>query len=72
MTAMGPTKEANEREQAITMICALEAGYWAEVEDEKLREFSMGAMGAASNICAAVLRGISPEQFRKEIEQRSK
>jgi hypothetical protein len=53
-------------------IAAMEANYWGEVEDERLLAYALGAMGAASNICAAVMREVTPEQFQSEIEQRRK
>ena len=60
-----------ERLQLIS-ICAIEAKYWADCQDERLQLISIGAMGAASNICAAVLRGLSPESYREEVSRRSR
>jgi len=51
-------------------IAAIEASYWADLEDERMLNYALGAMGAASNICAAVMRELTPEEFRAEIEQR--
>jgi hypothetical protein len=53
-------------------IAAMESHYWAEVDDDRphIMDISMGAMGAAANICAAMLRGISPTEFEKEIQAR--
>jgi len=54
----------------VATICAIEADYWADVEDKRLIQHRMGAMGAASNIRAAVLRGVSVEQYREEVARR--
>ena len=56
-------------------IAAIESRYWAGVDAKNdlgsmLDLISVGAMGAASNICAAILRGVTPEQFEKEIAAR--
>lgn len=57
-------------ESQAAAICAIEAQYWAGYDKESLEQFSMGAMGAASNICSAMLRGISAEEYREEVRRR--
>ena len=53
-------------------ICALESNYWAGVDDDRqhIMDISIGAMGAAANICAAMLRGVTVSQFEQEVEVR--
>lgn len=45
-------------------IAALEGEYWGRVENERIQELSIGAMGAAANICAAILMGHTAEQHK--------
>ncbi|MGH9501685.1 MAG: hypothetical protein ACRD20_02415 [Terriglobales bacterium] len=52
-------------------IAALESHYWAQVENEDMQQISLGAMGAAANICTAMLLGTSPGDFAKQIQGRS-
>jgi len=47
-----------------------EYAYWRKVDSESLMEFSMGAMGALSNVLAAELLGLSPEAYRRQIAAR--
>lgn len=56
----------------IARICLLECRYWGDVADEKSTQIAIGAMGAAANICTAVLREITPEQYEREIKARSR
>jgi hypothetical protein len=53
-------------------IAALESHYWAIVEGDEpsLMQIAIGAIGAAANICAAILTDKSPAEFQVEIEQR--
>ena len=51
-------------------LASIEAHYWARLEDERVQEISIGAMGAASNICAAILMGKTPEQYEREVAAR--
>ena len=53
-------------------IAAIEAHYWGELGNDKLMLIAIGAMGAAANICGAILRGITPEQHRAECDARAK
>jgi len=55
---------------AAAAICMIEANYWAAVEDDRLTQISLGAMGAAANICVALLRELTPEQFAKGVKRR--
>lgn len=51
-------------------IAAIESHYWSEVTDERLQQMAMGAMGAAANICAAILLERTPEEHQKDCEVR--
>lgn len=64
--------EADRLRDRCAKIAAIEAHYWAEVEDERLQVISVGAMGAASNICVAILTERTPEQYQAECEARGK
>lgn len=44
--------------------------YWEKVEDAKVLPFAMGAMGALSNVLAAVTLNTSVEEYRHQITQR--
>ena len=61
--------EARIRKQ-IAELCLAEYTYWRDTTDESIEEFSMGAMGAASNILAAVLMKTKPDVFRKQVAAR--
>lgn len=64
--------EAERLRDRCAKIAAIEAQYWGEVEDDRLRLMSLGAMGAASNICAAILTDRTPEQHKAECDARDK
>jgi hypothetical protein len=66
-----PSEAQSVREQC-AKIAAIEAQYWGEVEGERMMHFSIGAMGAAANICAAILDHKTPEQHKAECDQRGK
>jgi hypothetical protein len=59
-------------------IAALEAKYWAGVDDGTPEPRSwregrlLGAMAAASNICAAILAGRSSDEVEADIARRDK
>jgi hypothetical protein len=59
-----PSQTARERDRC-AKIAAIEAHYWGEVDDERIDLIAIGAMGAASNICCAILRGHTPAQHEK-------
>jgi hypothetical protein len=59
------------REQC-AKIAAIEAHYWEEVDDERIQLIAIGAMGAAANICVAILTARTPEQHRTECNTRGK
>jgi len=52
-----------ERERCAA-IARAESHYWGQVEDERLLEISIGGMGAAANICGAILMGRSVDEHR--------
>lgn len=57
----------------IAKLCAIESHYWSEVDTESdvaLTWLAMGALGAASNICAGVAQQMSPEEFQKWVDER--
>ena len=64
--------EADQLRERCAKIAAIEARYWAEVEDERLTMISVGAMGAASNICCAILTDRTPEQHQADCAARGK
>jgi hypothetical protein len=66
---MADAAEMTIREQC-ARLAAIEAAYWGRLEDERVQEISIGAMGAASNICAAILMGKTPEQYEREVRAR--
>jgi hypothetical protein len=55
------------------MIAALESHYWAGNKDPRphMRDFSMGAIGASANICAAIFMGRSVAEVEAEIVKRN-
>jgi len=55
---------ANERKRCLR-IAAMEADYWRECDDEDqtMANIVIGALGAASNVCVAILQGTSAEEF---------
>jgi hypothetical protein len=64
-----PSETAKARD-ACAKIAAIEARYWGEVTDERIQLIAMGAMGASANICAAILRELTPEQHEAECKHR--
>jgi hypothetical protein len=57
--------------EEVMRICAIEAHYWGEVDDDRICQFMFGAMGAASNILSAIMRELTPEQFEEEVKARN-
>jgi hypothetical protein len=53
-------------------IAAIEAHYWGELDDERLALIAIGAMGAAANICAAILQEKTPEQHKSDCDARGR
>ena len=51
-------------------IAALESYYWAECENESIAQICIGRMGAAANICGAILLGTTAEEYEKQIAKR--
>jgi hypothetical protein len=75
--ASAPSLEKPQSEEwRVREMCARIAGaecaYWAAVDSDRrdVDMMSIGAMGAAANICAAILMGRSPEQHEAEIRAR--
>jgi hypothetical protein len=64
--------EAEQLRDRCAKIAAIEAQYWGEVDDERLTFIATGAMGAASNICAAILTDRTPEQHKADCDARGK
>jgi hypothetical protein len=62
--------EAQRMRDACAKIAAIEAHYWGELGDERIRLMAMGAMGAAANICAAILTERTPEQHEADCKAR--
>lgn len=66
--------EQKEIHRAIS-IATIEMNYWsscnAPANDVQLG-IQIGAMGAAANIIAAIFKGMTPDQFRDEVEKRPK
>lgn len=48
----------------IIELLTIEYEYWRNVKDPQIESFSMGAMGAVSNVIGAVAVGMTPEQYR--------
>lgn len=53
-----------------TAILVAEYSRWRAVEDAKIQDFAMGAMGAISNVIAGVAKDMTPEQYREWIKER--
>ncbi len=66
-----PSEAALLRDQC-AKIAAIEAQYWGEVDDERIAPIAIGAMGAAANICVAILTERTPEQHRADCNARGK
>jgi hypothetical protein len=66
-----PSEAAQLREQC-AKIAAIEAHYWGELDDERITLIGIGAMGAAANICAAILTERTPEQHKADCNSRGK
>lgn len=62
--------EADRLRDRCAKIAAIEAQYWANIENERLLFMSIGAMGAAANICGAILDDRTPEQHQAECDSR--
>lgn len=72
MTAEERAEVRRETQMECARIAAIESHYWAGVEGEKLQEISIGAIGAAANICAALFMGRNEYEFREEIQKRGR
>lgn len=59
------------KEDLMDMLLA-EYTYWRGVDNPKTMDFAMGAMGALSNVVAAVALDLSAEEFKKRIAERDK
>lgn len=66
-----PSEDSRVRD-VCAKIAAIEAHYWAETSDERIALMAMGAMGAAANICCAILRERTPEQHEADCNARDK
>lgn len=64
--------EAERLRDRFIKIAAIEAQYWGDVDDERIRLISIGAMAAAANICCAILTDRTPEQHQTECDFRGK
>jgi hypothetical protein len=64
--------EVRNMRERCAKIAAIEAQYWGEVDDERIQLIAIGAMGAASNICVAILTARTPEQHKAECQNRGK
>ena len=71
-TAPPPAAEEKVNLQDVLQFCAIETRYWADVQSEELLPFSMGAMSAASNIYAAIARGITAKAYQDEVARRAR
>lgn len=58
--------------QELGKLLAIECAYWAELEDERVLAMSIGAMGSVSNVIAALLTGVSAEEYKKQVEARDR
>jgi hypothetical protein len=64
--------EAQRVRDVCAKIAAIEAHYWGELDDDRIALIAIGAMGAAANICAAILSERTPEQHKLECTNRGK
>ena len=66
------SSEAEQLREQCAQVAAVEAQYWGDVDDERLALIAIGAMGAAANICVAILIGRTPEQHKADCKTRGK
>ncbi len=64
--------EARRSAAECARIAAAESQYWQAIEKEEFRDISIGAMGAAANICAAIVKGRTLRQFKVDLKSRGK
>jgi hypothetical protein len=62
----------DEEMERTFLIAASEAKYWATVDDPKLQQIAIGAMGAAANIAAAIASQVTLDQFQQQLESRAR
>lgn len=53
-----------------TAILLAEYSRWRAVDDPKIEQFAMGAMGAISNVLAGVTQDMTPDQYREWIKEK--
>jgi hypothetical protein len=61
--------EARLRQELCDMLVA-EYQYWRNTTDDRILTFSLGGMGAAANVLAAVATGQDPVKYREQVARR--
>jgi len=67
----GPAKLAELRiRRELSDMLVAEYVYWRAVDNPLIDEFAMGAMGAVSNVLAALIQGKTPDEYQTQIAAR--
>lgn len=63
--------DINERDRAL-QITQIERAYWEKICEEDPGGYGIEGMGACANIIAAIVMGLSPEEFKKIKKKKEK